>query len=318
VGETGNRIVAKTAADVANPAVTALMAAAAVVLGHPELAIAAVPGGALAGALTEEGVAVVQRAWQSKSERVNRFAASASAAAHQPIEDLMAEASEDDRARDLMARTVDSAADTSDTWKIDTLAKAFVRGAKDPAEIDEMLILVDYLRELEVPHARTLAVLHLRQIEEQQLAEDARQVDELVQRPELESDYKIGSRPLAQDPAGDLKRLLQEAAYRAAVRRAHRGGPGTMPALTPARLQQILQDEVNKFLPSLPPEGFRHYDPALGTVVIALLMQLERKGLCAPGERGGGKANRWSLTPIGEYVAQALARLGAEPQRRYA
>ncbi|HEY2674939.1 MAG TPA: hypothetical protein VGJ07_31805 [Rugosimonospora sp.] len=152
-------VVANTTGNIVNPAVVALMAAAGVATGNPDLAIAAVPGGALAGALADEGVALVRRAWQDRSDRVGRFASTAAKEAGVPIEELIGQTTEDPRLRELMARTVESAAGAFDTTKVEILARAFVRGAKDGAAIDEMLLLVEILRGLEVPHIRLLAAV---------------------------------------------------------------------------------------------------------------------------------------------------------------
>src|SRR5882757_8305432 len=75
--EFGADVVTDTAGDVANPAVTALIGAAAVTLNLPELALFAIPGGALAGAMTAQGIALVRQAWRDRAARVGRFAATA-------------------------------------------------------------------------------------------------------------------------------------------------------------------------------------------------------------------------------------------------
>lgn len=44
--------------------------------------------------------------------------------------------------------------------KVDILARAFAHGAKDGAKVDDMLIVVDLVRDLEVPHIRVLAAVY--------------------------------------------------------------------------------------------------------------------------------------------------------------
>jgi hypothetical protein len=112
MGEIGRRtagVVGRAAGNTVGPAVTALMTAAGAVLGHPDLAAAAVPGGAIAGAMTEEGVALITRIWQDKSERVATFADTGEQETGRPVEELIAEAADDPRRAELLARAVEAA-----------------------------------------------------------------------------------------------------------------------------------------------------------------------------------------------------------------
>jgi len=153
-------VVAGTAGDTVGPAVTTLVTLAAAATGHPELALAAIPGGALAAAVTTGGLSLIYDTVQDKISRMQRFGKVAEEAAGKPLEDLLADvADSNQRIRDLLNRTVSGASQSSDGWKVDTLARAFVRGAQDPALVDEMLLLEELIRPLEAPHARLLAVL---------------------------------------------------------------------------------------------------------------------------------------------------------------
>jgi hypothetical protein len=67
------------------------------------LALAAIPAGPLAGALTEQGVNLVRRVWRDKGDRADRFVKTAAEAAGVPVEELMDQASGNQRLRELLA-----------------------------------------------------------------------------------------------------------------------------------------------------------------------------------------------------------------------
>lgn len=162
MGEVAKRaatVVANAAGGTAGPAVTALMTAAGVALGKPGLALAAIPGGALVGALTEEGVNLVAAVCGDRVRRVGRFAESASKEFGKPIEDIMTAAAEHPEVRELLAEAVDAASVARDDWLIDVFARAFVRGAEDGAVVDEMLKLIAIVRQLDVADVRLLAAI---------------------------------------------------------------------------------------------------------------------------------------------------------------
>jgi len=153
------RVLAATAGDIVNPAVAALMTAAALTSGDPGLAIWAVPAGAAAGALTSEGALLVRRAWSHRSARVDRFAQAAAGEAGITVEELASVGAASDESRRLLGVTVQAATAANDEWKIRTLARAFVRGAADPARVDEMVMLVDLVRKLDVADVRLMATI---------------------------------------------------------------------------------------------------------------------------------------------------------------
>ena len=152
-------ILARTAGNIVNPAVTALMQAAAIATGNVDLALWANPVGAAAGSLTEEGAVLVRRAWSGRRDRVEQFANFIEEETNAQIDDLLKVASDDPRVLKLLAVTVQSVTDARDVWKIRTLAKVFVRGATDPAQVDELVYLAETLAEVDGPDARLLAVL---------------------------------------------------------------------------------------------------------------------------------------------------------------
>jgi len=153
------RVLAATAGDIVNPAVAGLMTAAALATGNPALAVWAIPAGAAAGALTNEGALLVRRAWSDRSSRAERFARAAAEEAGVSIDEIasIAAASEDNRR--LLGVTLEAATEAHSEWKLRTLARAFVRGASDGAKVDEMVYLTARLRDLEVADVRILKVL---------------------------------------------------------------------------------------------------------------------------------------------------------------
>ncbi|MEV6813358.1 hypothetical protein [Micromonospora sp. NPDC051296] len=153
-------VVASTAGGTVGPLVTALMATAAVVTRNPALAIASVPTGALADAMTEQGIQLVTRTLLGSAERVERFAEAVAEEAGQPVEDFIAEHVIDARDREFLGRMVDAATVARSDWKTRLLARAYVRGARDGDLVDETEMFVSVIRDLEPPHARFLAATY--------------------------------------------------------------------------------------------------------------------------------------------------------------
>lgn len=151
---------AAAAGDTVKPVVAALLASAAVVTRNPELIAFTIPTGALAGAATEQGFLWVTDTLRDRADRVQEFADAVADEVGQPVEDFIAEQVNNGAKRELLGRVVATATDARTAWKIEVLAKAFVRGAKDGDLIDETLVFVELLERLEPGHARVLAVLH--------------------------------------------------------------------------------------------------------------------------------------------------------------
>jgi hypothetical protein len=162
VGEVARRVgavVRGTASGAVSGTVAAVMASAGIATGDSTLVQAAIPTGALAGALTEQGSDLVQRTLYAKADRIRRFMAAAAAAANKSEEELLGTAAGNEAIHELLNITAAASANAHDDWKIRVLAGAFARGAEDPAVVDEMLLAVEVLRQLEVPHVRLLRVL---------------------------------------------------------------------------------------------------------------------------------------------------------------
>ncbi|MEV4500250.1 hypothetical protein AB0J84_31740 [Micromonospora arborensis] len=157
IGDRAVAIVQRAAGNTVSPAVAALMTAAGVVTGHPDLAAWAVPVSALVGSATEESVALVRRMWIA--EGVEDFADAVESETGKPIEELLAEESVTRKARQLLGEAVVSAATTADEWKVRMLARAFVIGATDGTKVDEMRFLVRLLEDFEGADARCLAAV---------------------------------------------------------------------------------------------------------------------------------------------------------------
>jgi hypothetical protein len=153
-------IAAKTAGDTASPTVTTLLATAAVVTRSPELALVSVPAGAFAGALTEQGVVWISEALRDRAERVRHFAEAVEDITGGTVEDFVSAHATDEKRRELLGRIVEASTTAQSAWKIKTLARAFVRGARDGDLVDETLMFLQILQDLEAGHARYLAVLH--------------------------------------------------------------------------------------------------------------------------------------------------------------
>jgi hypothetical protein len=153
------RVLAATAGDIVSPTVAGLMAAAALTTGDAALAVWALPAGAFAGALTAEGATLVRRAWSDRGDRVRRFAEAAAKEAGIPV-DAVPTLAADETVRQLLGVTVQAASEAHGEWKLQMLAKAFVRGAEDPAKVDEIVLLVDVLKDVEVADVRMLAAIH--------------------------------------------------------------------------------------------------------------------------------------------------------------
>ena len=79
-----------TAGDTAGSAVSTLLTLAGVASQEPSLTVAAVPLGAFAGGVTEQGVDLVRQIWRDRKGRLDRFASSASIGCGTAVEDLIA------------------------------------------------------------------------------------------------------------------------------------------------------------------------------------------------------------------------------------
>jgi hypothetical protein len=156
IAERLTNVLARTAGNTVSPVATALLQAAAISTGHVDLAIWATPVGALAGSLTEEGVALVRQSWLDRSGRVQQFAEEVAAQARITADEVPLLADSNDLRR-LLAATVEAATESRSDWRIRTLARVFLRGASDPAKVDEMIYLVPALRDIEGPEVRLLA-----------------------------------------------------------------------------------------------------------------------------------------------------------------
>ncbi|WP_157744728.1 hypothetical protein [Micromonospora viridifaciens] len=149
----GWAVAGRAVANALGPGVAALCA----VVGLPPLGATAL--GALAGSLTEEGMAIVAQSRLDRVGRVQHFAEVAEEAAKSPIGGLLAEASQRPAKLELLVQAVEGATQSLGDWKIEMLARLFVAGMRDEAKVDEALVLVHAVRQLEVPHLRVLAVL---------------------------------------------------------------------------------------------------------------------------------------------------------------
>jgi len=152
-----HRALAQVAGNTVGSAVTALMAGAGVVLGDPSLVLLSAPLGATIGTAAEEGALFVRAAWSEPSDRVRRFADHIADEEHITVDEVPALGARDERLRRLLSVGVRAAAGADTDSKIRTLAKAFVRGHRDPAAIDEMVYLTELLATLEAPEIRMLA-----------------------------------------------------------------------------------------------------------------------------------------------------------------
>lgn len=160
LAERSTEVVADTVNGIVSQGAAGLMAAAGVALNNPDLIVAAAPGGALAGALSAQGVAMVRRAWRDKGERVDHFAETAAKAAGMPVDDMIEQATKDYRLRELLAQAVGASANSYDFEKIDIFARVFAHGAKDGTRVDELLILIDLVRDLDVARIRVIAAIY--------------------------------------------------------------------------------------------------------------------------------------------------------------
>jgi signal transduction histidine kinase len=134
---------------------------AGVGFGDPTVgAVAGVAVGATVGAVAEEMVGVVARMWSNRQRRVEDFAATLAHEANAPVEAVLQQVADSPRALELLAQTVDAASRAADDWKIDALARVFAHSIQnDGAAVDDGLLLIDALRQLEVPHLRLLRIL---------------------------------------------------------------------------------------------------------------------------------------------------------------
>jgi hypothetical protein len=115
--------------------------------------------GASAGALTQEAVTLIAERRRHVTRRVERFAATAEEESGLTLEDLLIDASRDERKLELLGRTVEAAARSLEDRKIDLLARTYVHGVHDGDRIDQALIITGALRELETPHLLLLAAM---------------------------------------------------------------------------------------------------------------------------------------------------------------
>jgi hypothetical protein len=104
---------------------------------------------------------VVAALWRQRRDRMQRFADEAEASTCMRMEELLEEAAADPRTLEMLARSVEAAARPLDEQKTDLspLARSFVSGVRDSAKVDEAIILIEALRQLEMPHLRQLTVL---------------------------------------------------------------------------------------------------------------------------------------------------------------
>jgi len=159
LAERVERVVAGTASGVASPIATSLLTAAGIVTGNAELVAFALPAGAFTGAVAAEGVGLVRRAWSDRADRVDRFAEAAAEEMGVPVEELLAIGESSKEVRCLLGVAVEAATEARGDWKIRTLARAFVTGAKDPAVVDELMVLTELLKDVEVADVRLMAQL---------------------------------------------------------------------------------------------------------------------------------------------------------------
>lgn len=142
------------------PAFATLCELAGIAAGAPPGAGTAVgvAVGAATGSAAEELVDISRALWFDRTEKAARFADAAESAAGADLADLLTAAAQDPDTLELLAHTVEAATRSLDGWKIDTLACAYVAGARDGA-VNDALIVIDTIRQLELPHLRLLAVL---------------------------------------------------------------------------------------------------------------------------------------------------------------
>lgn len=152
-------VIADTVGDTVTPAVTALLATAAVVTHNPALGVLSVPTGALAGALSKQGTQLVIETLRDRAQRVQALADAIEEETGEPAEDFISGHVDDGEKRALLGHIVDAATDAKTSWKIHLLAKAFVRGLDNAELIDETLYFVEVLRGLEPPHARFMRAM---------------------------------------------------------------------------------------------------------------------------------------------------------------
>lgn len=107
--------------------------------------------GALAGSLTEEGVVLVGQLRRDRAERVARFAETATEEAGCTLDELLADAAEHPVKLELLAQAVERASRALAEEKVDLLARMVAHGTRDNAKIDQTLIMMDGVRQLELP-----------------------------------------------------------------------------------------------------------------------------------------------------------------------
>ncbi len=115
--------------------------------------------GALVGSGAEELINLATPLWERRARNVDRMVLTAEDEAQIPAPELLRAASGDPRLLELLAQAADAAARSFDDWKIDTLARVFVQGARGEEHVDAAQIVLDVVRQLERPHLRLMQLL---------------------------------------------------------------------------------------------------------------------------------------------------------------
>jgi len=153
VGEVEKRVwgvVSRTAGNTIAPGVAALCAMVGIPIGESTAL------GALAGSLTEEVVGQLHR---DRAERVARFGEIAAAEAGCTLDELLREAAAYPEKLELLAQAVEGASRALSEEQVDLLARMIAHGVRDDTRVDEILIMMDGVRTLQMPHLRLLALL---------------------------------------------------------------------------------------------------------------------------------------------------------------
>jgi len=156
-GERASGVVARFIGNTVSPFVTMLMALASAAMGHPEMMWTSVPVGAAAGVAVEDAARALGRAWAEKG--VQALQEDIEEETGEEIGTVVSRVWPDRKATRLLAEAVTESAQAVDDWAIRNLARAFVLGAKNPAELDHMRDLIRMMSGLEEKHARVMAVL---------------------------------------------------------------------------------------------------------------------------------------------------------------
>jgi len=115
--------------------------------------------GAFVGSGAEELINLATPLWERRARNVDRMVRTAEHEAQIPALNLLREASRDPRLVELLAQAAETAARSFDDWKIDTLARVFVHGARGEEHVDGAQIVLDVVRQLERPHLRLMELL---------------------------------------------------------------------------------------------------------------------------------------------------------------